>query len=298
MKSDNLPLVSILIPVYNRADLVCDAVNSAIKQTYPHLEILIHDDASTDTTWRVLQQYRRYPHVRLIHTSKNHGMIGGWNYLMKKARGKYVKFLASDDTLTPDCAATEALVLEQNSRAALASCRREFLDLTTGRSTYLGFSDHDTIYKGRTYAHELLTTLRENKIGEPTAVMFRRRLVSRAGYFDPSFSQFADFEYWIRLLEFGDLAYVHKTLCTFRLHQGSSTSSAQSDGRFISETYRLINKYYSSPRYRRVFNLSDSDRGAVTRLKNLDFLKNIKDLLVSGNLARASLYVFRLRKSY
>lgn len=221
-------------------------------------------------------------------------MLGGWNWIMKKARGKYIKFLASDDLLEPTCVQELVDVLESHPRVALATCRRRFSTIDTGHETLVSFANKDVVINGREHAHWILTDLRENKIGEPTAVLFRRRYIKRAGYFDQTFSQFADFEYWIRLLEFGSIAYIHKVLCTFRLHGGSNTSAAIRDGRFITETFALIRKYYDSPRYRRAFRLTDNDRRQVTRQKSLDIAKNIKDLLIAGNTPQALRYTSRL----
>jgi len=83
---NNNPLVSILIPTYNRETYLGDALNSALNQTYPNIEIIVHDDASTDNTPEVLAWYHD-PRLRIIRTNNNHGMIGGWNYIVKQARG-------------------------------------------------------------------------------------------------------------------------------------------------------------------------------------------------------------------
>jgi hypothetical protein len=143
------------------------------------------------------------------------------------------------------------------------------------------------------HAHWILTTLRENKIGEPTSVLYPTMLVKKAGEYDKTFSQFADFEYWIRLLQFGDLVYVHKSLCSFRTHAHSNTSAAIRDGRFITEIFALVKKYYKVP-YLAIFGLTETDRQKVLKTKTLDTLKNIKDLFVHGQLTQARRYFARL----
>jgi len=292
------PLVSVLIPTYNRATLIEEALTSVLTQTYSNLEILIHDNHSEDDTLRRLSKYRHDPRVKVYHAPHNRGMIGAWNYLLKKSRGKYIKYLASDDLIDSSCVEREVAELEANPQVVLATCQRKFVNLATGKSKLLGFAKKSGVFNGLDYASELLTTLRENRIGEPTAVIFRRRLVSQVGLFDPQFSQYADFEYWLRLLAYGDIAYLHAPLCTFRLHGASSTSSAIADGRFIKETYRLIKKYYASPTYQKIYRLTATDCRMVRRLKTLDFLKNIKDLVMSRQLTRALRYTLALARSY
>ena len=289
------PLVSILIPTYNRAKYLGDALDSALHQTYKNIEIIVHDDASTDGTRELLQRYHD-SRLRIIRTENNHGMLGGWNYIVDQAKGEYIKFLASDDLLEPICVVELVKGALDNPQASIITCERKFVDDTGKVIKKMGFAKKDLIENGLLHAHWILTTLRENKIGEPSAVMYPTSLVKRAGGYDPQFSQFADFEYWIRLLQFGDIVYVNKPLCSFRVHAGSNTSAAIRDGRFITEIFSLLKKYYDDQAYRKVFNLTDIDHARISERKTLDTLKNIKDLIVTGNYSQARRYFSRLSK--
>lgn len=291
----NSPLVSILIPTYNRADYLGQAIESALAQTYPNIEIIVHDDASTDSTPQLLKQYHDQ-RLRVIRTQSNHGMLGGWNYIVKRAKGEYLKFLASDDLLEPNCVAELVKAALSYPRASVITCQRKFIDGDGRVVKKMGYSNKNVVVAGLKHARWILTTLRENKIGEPTAVLYPTKLVKQAGEYDPSFSQFADFEYWIRLLQFGDLVYLHQALCSFRLHDSSNTTVAILDGRFITEIFALIKKYYDDPRYSKIFSLSSQDRAKVTKLKTLDTLKNIKDLFIAGNISQARRYFRRLNQ--
>jgi glycosyltransferase involved in cell wall biosynthesis len=291
MKSN--PLVSILIPTFNRADYLGEAIDSALKQTYKNIEIIVHDDASTDSTPELLKKYSD-KRVRIIRTEDNHGMLGGWNYIVTKAKGEYIKFLASDDLLEPSCVEELVKAAIKHPNACVITCQRKFIDGEGRVVKKMGFSNKDVVVDGPEHAHWILTTLRENKIGEPTAVLYPTKLVKKAGDYDKTFSQFADFEYWIRLLEFGDLVYVRKPLCSFRTHASSNTSAAIRDGRFITEIFALLKKYYDNSHYSKVFNLSDKDRDHVTKMKTLDTLKNVKDLFAHGQLSQARRYFAHL----
>ncbi len=291
----NKPLVSILIPTFNREKYLGQALNSALAQTYKNIEIIVHDDASTDNTPGVLALYHD-KRLKIIRTKINYGMLGGWNYIVGKAKGEYIKFLASDDLLESTCVEELVRSALSHPNAALITCQRKFIDEGGKVVKKMGFARKSIVVDGLEHARWILTTLRENKIGEPTAVLYPNRLVKGAGKYDKKFSQFADFEYWIRLLQFGDLVYIHKPLCSFRTHAGSNTSAAIRDGRFITEIFALINKYYKSPIFVKAFSLTENDRNNVTRLKTLDTLKNIKDLFIHGQIARARRYFGRLSK--
>jgi glycosyltransferase involved in cell wall biosynthesis len=291
--SRDLPLVSILIPTFNRVDYLGFALDSALAQTYSNIEIIVHDDASTDGTPQLLSQYRD-SRLRVIRTEDNHGMLGGWNYIVKQARGKYLKFLGSDDLLEPTCVAELVTAALQHPTAALITCQRQFINAEGRVIKKMGFAKKNVVVDGVEHAHWILTTLRENKIGEPTAVLYPTKLVKKVGGYDPRFSQFADFEYWIRLLAFGELVYVHRPLCSFRLHAGSNTSAAIRDGRFITEIFALINKYYNDPFFATTFTLFLADHRSVAKLKTLDTLKNIKDLFLAGQFSQSLIYTWRL----
>ncbi len=103
--------VDIIIPVYNRAALIREAIDSALEAA-PGLsmEIVVVDDASTDGTWQSLEAYAD-PRIRCFRMESNSGQSAARNRGLEAARGTYVKFLDSDDTLTPGHLAAEVQAL-------------------------------------------------------------------------------------------------------------------------------------------------------------------------------------------
>lgn len=288
------PLVSILIPTYNQEQFVAESLDSALDQTYPNIEIIIHNFASTDNTQKILRQYSD-PRLKTLHSKKNHGMVPSWNEIMKNAKGEYIKFLASDDLLHPTCVEELVRAAQMNKNASLITCKRDIIDENGKKISSLAYARKNTTDNGLSHARWILTTLIENKIGEPTAVLFRTRDVEKVGNFDPELHNFVDFEYWIRLLTLGDLVYINKSLCAFRAHDHSSTSRAISTGSFIDDIFHIIAKYYT-PEIMPTYNLSIRDGKTLRRHKIADLLKNMKDLIVSGKTDRANMYLSRLRK--
>ena len=102
-------LVSVIIPTYNRADLVGEAIESALRQTYPACEVIVVDDGSTDETPAVLARYGDA--IRRVRTA-NRGCAAARNTGVGLARGDYLAFVDSDDLLMPDKLATQVPVLE------------------------------------------------------------------------------------------------------------------------------------------------------------------------------------------
>lgn len=96
------PMVSLLVPVFNRADLLAPCLDSALAQTMADLEVVVVDGASTDGTWDVCQRYAAAdPRVRAFRDAVNTGPVRGWWRCIEEARGTYATFLWSDDVLQP-----------------------------------------------------------------------------------------------------------------------------------------------------------------------------------------------------
>jgi glycosyltransferase involved in cell wall biosynthesis len=92
------PLVSILIPVYNRQGLVKRAIESAINQTYKNIEIIAVDNKSTDRTYEVLKNYaEKCPKVRIYQNEGNIGPVRNWKKCLEYSSGEFIKILFSDD---------------------------------------------------------------------------------------------------------------------------------------------------------------------------------------------------------
>lgn len=98
--SSNRPLVSVCIPVYNGKKYIDETIQSILAQTYCHIEIIIQDNASTDGTWELLQEYAaKYPQIFIERNIQNYGMTANWNLVINRARGDYAMLLSADDTL-------------------------------------------------------------------------------------------------------------------------------------------------------------------------------------------------------
>ena len=102
VSGDRFPLISILIPNYNYIKYVATAVDSALAQTYPNVEVIVSDNCSTDGAWELLnERYGADPRVLLHQNERNVGMVANFDRLLALARGRYIMCLSSDDFLYP-----------------------------------------------------------------------------------------------------------------------------------------------------------------------------------------------------
>ena len=97
------PLVSILIPVYNRAGIIAETLSSALAQTFENIEVVVVDNASVDGTWEVICAYaEKDSRVRPFRNGENLGPVRNWLRCVEEAKGKFAKILWSDDLISPD----------------------------------------------------------------------------------------------------------------------------------------------------------------------------------------------------
>ncbi len=114
----NTPLVSVIIPTYNRAHTLGRAIDSVLRQTYPHWEIIVVDDGSTDATKQLVASIHD-PRVRYFR-KENGGPSKARNYGMSHAKGTWVMYLDSDDELLPDCIKTMLKHISRSPDAVFA----------------------------------------------------------------------------------------------------------------------------------------------------------------------------------
>lgn len=119
------PLVSVIIATYNRADLLRLTVQSVVAQTYPHVEIIVVDDGSTDHTSRIMQAFS--DRVRYVH-QENQGTDAALAHGYALATGDYINFLDHDDLMMPSKLAQQVRILRQQPEISLVHCGYHHID--------------------------------------------------------------------------------------------------------------------------------------------------------------------------
>jgi glycosyltransferase involved in cell wall biosynthesis len=238
------PEISVLLPTYNYASYLPEAIASVLAQDFQDFELLILDDCSSDNTAAVVKPFcARDPRVRFAVNPANLGMVANWNECLKEAKGRHIKFLFGDDKLSDPRALTKMLALLQNNPAArLAASARTILDAQSNVidiSRTLPNGCHD----GRKIIADCLIE-NGNLIGEPSSVLFRKADAARG--FDTAYRQLVDMEMWFHLLERGDLVYTREPLCAFRRHAGQQTA-VNNATYSIKEQLMLIAAYGAKP---------------------------------------------------
>lgn len=137
------PLISIIVPTYNRAEMLREALQSALAQRYPHFEIIVSDNASTDQTAEVVQSFGD-PRIRYFRQSHNIGITANWKFAVSQASATWITFLADDDQYLPDHLEFGVSVLRRYPTAAYHVSLAEYFGARTGIDRSVTITDSIT----------------------------------------------------------------------------------------------------------------------------------------------------------
>jgi GT2 family glycosyltransferase len=217
------PVVSVCIPALNAAPFIKEAVESALGQPGPDLEVIVFDDASTDGTLAALAPIddARLRVLRQLHTV---GIARNRNDCVEEARGRYLAWLDADDVLCNGALARSVSILERQRRVALVHGAHHVIG-DDGRSLPpwpQPFVD-DTVENGADAFEELVLG---NYVTASTVVVRRSCYAELGGYEHSLTRSGEDWEMWMRIARRYDLAYVATPQASHRRHDGSATAAA------------------------------------------------------------------------
>lgn len=165
------PLVSIVIPVYNRELYIEDAIRSAISQTYRNIEIIIVDNCSTDSTWNILNEWEKKDNrIKIFQNDSNIGPVLNWNECFRHASGEYIKILWSDDWISHKFVEKCLSVFEENTAFVLSGYQ-----IVAKRMVLSEVVFKKNIYSVLEYLNNILLYNREGFPVSPGCAMFRTK---------------------------------------------------------------------------------------------------------------------------
>ena len=181
------PRVSVVIPTYNRAWTLGEAIDSALGQTFESFEVLVVDDGSTDGTAKLLGRYGSA--VRVLRQT-NQGVSAARNAGIRSARGELIALLDSDDLWRPEKLARQVAYFDALPGALICQCQEIWI--RNGVRV-------NPKQRHRKPAGDIFSRSLELCLVSPSAVMMRRRLLSQVGFFDESLPACEDYDLWLRV---------------------------------------------------------------------------------------------------
>lgn len=207
MSSDAKPLVSVIIPLYNQARYVAEAVDSVFAQDYLPLQVIVIDDGSVDEAPRVLAELAaKYPSLQVIR-QENAGVCRACNTALERVRGQYVIRLDADDTLPPNYVSALAQALHgAEGTVAYSYCDARY------------FEGEQGVYPGRPY--DFAQLICEQYIH--VSALLLTSVAREVGYFNPNLIHGCeDWDLWLTVGERGYRGvYCRETALNYRIKLG------------------------------------------------------------------------------
>lgn len=216
----NTPLVSIIIPVYNGENYLRDAIESALAQTYPHIEIIVVNDGSSDqgATQNIALSYDG--HIRYLH-KPNGGVATALNLGIREMKGEYFSWLSHDDLYysTKIEHQMNALQTHGNMQAIVYSD----YDLQTVDTQTLTHIQLSKTYSNQQLKYSVFPVLQG--IVNGCSLLIHKSHFERVGVFNEQLVTSQDYDLWFRLMRYQTTVYIPESLMLSRIHsaQGSQT---------------------------------------------------------------------------
>lgn len=212
------PIVSVVMPCYNGAQFVEDAIASIIGQTFTDFEFLIYDDGSSDGSWAIIAEWARRDQ-RVRATKMPHvGLVGVLNRGLLEARGRYIARMDADDYSYPDRLEMQVREMERRPDCVVLGGQATLVD---AKSSYLQAFivplTHAEIDAGHLHGHGGSLLIHP-------AVLMRRDAVNRAGGYREQYNTAEDLDLWLRIAELGEIANLEATVLKYRWHSSNVTS--------------------------------------------------------------------------
>jgi glycosyltransferase involved in cell wall biosynthesis len=247
-----LPFISILIPVFNREQYIAECIESALAQTYPHFEIIVVDNASTDRTAKICQDFaNKHNSIRFFENENNIGPVRNWQRCAQEAKGDFVKILFSDDLLLTDCLQDMVGKLTKDVAFVYSAC-------------YVGANAQESLLRYNAAGDAQLTQaqfvnalLNGDAPISPGAILLRADDLRKNLHTNFATSTPQEFDRYgagpdvmISLLtseNYLSICAIANPLIFFRVHSGSFT--LQNTGNAVRECYRSVLSLYLKKKY-------------------------------------------------
>ena len=225
------PLVSIITPSFNQARYLEVTIESVLSQDYPHIEYIVIDGASTDSSVEIIKKYEN----RLAYwvSEKDNGQADAINKGLALAKSDIVAWLNSDDYYLPNAISAAVKAFEENPDAVMVY--GDILAVDEWGHT-INLLKYQQLSKEDLLCFQI--------IGQP-AVFFRREVYEKSGGLDTTFHFLLDHHLWIRIAQHGRILHVPQTWAAARYHAEAKNRAKAAE--FGREAFRILDWVKSQP---------------------------------------------------
>ncbi len=218
---NNMPLVSVFMPIYNQKFFVKEAIESILTQDYENIEIVACDDGSTDGTQEILKEYHdKYPNKFVLQLSKkNQGITKNCNICLAACKGKYIAFFAGDDLMLSGKIRKQVEYMEKHPNCTICYHNLESFDSDTGK-TLSHFNNKNNSHQG-----DVRLLIKYGMFNGGLSNMVRREQIPINGY-DDRVPIASDWLFFMEILiNGGEINYINEVLGKYRIHNENTVST-------------------------------------------------------------------------
>lgn len=268
--STEYPLVTVGIALYNHERFIVECVKSVLQQSYTPVELLIVDDGSADKSFSTIEKFLKSDEASTsqvsvdLRSQANQGMCNTLNNIARRAQGKYISFLGSDDFWMSDKLHDQVEFLEKNPELTLVHSNSIKVDGAGNKLKTIDYSQKEN----SGYLFEALVT-RSGGINTPSH-LYRRSIYDEIGYYDPTYS-FEDTDFWLRLTREHAVGFIDKVHTAYRWHGDNLSKGSNALKFYNEELISIYQKNIQDPQLLKTATLKIYKKSIVKALKGFQF---------------------------
>lgn len=253
-----MPLVTVGIATYNSSNFILETLESIYSQSYPNIELIVSDDASSDDTMQKVKKWlatddrrKRFADVKLLEVRKNTGVSQNANRKLKASTGEWIKGIGHDDALLPDCISDNIHFVHENPEARIVFSKIKIYKDTFEENNLIvttpeNITRDSIVWPDHSAESQYKKLLRSDRIHFAPSVFIHRQTLISAGGFDERFSLLEDYPLWLNLTKNGyKLYFMDEVTVNYRRHAKAINNTG--------ENYLINPNYFKHEDFRKLY---------------------------------------------